>query len=274
LPARAGEVIRALVLGRREKIPFSKCVAFVALDRVTDFFGLFVVLLVTILFFHPTEAVKLPPGMEIPAWAQPLLEPGYVRLGAEVTGLLLAGLVGALVLIYLNQALAVRLCNAVVGLFSKRLAARLGAMIVEFAEGLHVFRSGRDMALSIGWSLLTWGLSGFCYWAIVLAFDLNAPWYSPFVILALLSIAITLPGAPGFIGQFHIGIIMPLVLVVPGIDKDTASAVAILSHLINLGAVVLVGIYALQQEHLGLISLQQESQVAADALASEPSDKA
>ena len=263
LPARAGEVIRALVLGRKEQIPFSKCMAFVALDRVTDFFGLFAVLVVTIIFFHPAEAVKLPAGMEIPGWAQPLLEPNNIRLGAEFTFLLLAGFVAVLVLIYANQALAVRLCHAVVGLVSKKLAIWLGEMIVQFAEGLHVFRSGRDMAMAIGWSLLTWTLSGFCYWAIVLAFGLSAPWYAPCVILALLSIAITLPGAPGFIGQFHIGIILPLVLVVPGIDKDTASAVAILSHLINLGAVVMVGIYALHQEHLGLLSLQQESETIA-----------
>lgn len=269
LPARAGEVIRALVLGRREKIPFSKCVAFVALDRVTDFFGLFAVLLVTILFFHPTEAVKLPAGMEIPAWAEPLLQPGYVRLGAEFTGLVLGVLVGSLVLIYANQRLAVRLCHAVVGVVSKGLAQRLGEMIVHFAEGLHIFRSWRDMARAIGWSLLTWSLSGLCYWAIVLAFGLSAPWYSAFVILALLSIAITLPGAPGFIGQFHIGIILPLVLVVPNIEKDVASAVAILSHLVNLGAVVLVGLYSLQQEHLGLLALQQEGEAAAESLSGE-----
>lgn len=273
LPARAGEVIRALVLGRRERIPFSKCVAFVALDRVTDFFGLFAVLAITIVFFHPTAAVKLPPGMDIPAWAQPLLEPSNIRFGAEFTGLILCLLIGILLLIYVNQRLAVRLCRAIVGLISQRLADRLGEMVAQFAEGLHIFRSGRDMGLSILWSLITWGLSAICYWAIVKAFGLHAPWYAPCVILALLSIAITLPGAPGFIGQFQIGIILPLVLVVPDVAKDTASAIAILAHLINLGAVVLVGLYALQQEHMGLLALQQESEAAAESLVVEPDTK-
>lgn len=263
LPLRAGEVIRAMVLARREGIPFTKCMAFVALDRVTDFFGLLFVLMITIVFFHPEGRIVLPPGMAFPESVQSVLEPENIRRGAELVGVLLVALVGALVVLYLNQPLALRVCGAVVGVVSKKLAERVNEMLSHFAAGLHVFRSGRDMALSLMWSLITWMLAAVCYHALVLAFHLSVPWYASFLMLAVLSIAISLPGAPGFVGQFQVGIMLPLAMLVPGVSLDTASAVAILGHLVNVLAVAIVGIYALRAEQIGLIELKHESEAAA-----------
>ena len=60
LPARIGEVIRALALSRSQNIPFPKTVAYVALDRLTDLFGLVAVCIVTLIVFNPTQDVYLP----------------------------------------------------------------------------------------------------------------------------------------------------------------------------------------------------------------------
>jgi uncharacterized membrane protein YbhN (UPF0104 family) len=264
LPARAGELIRALVLSRRERIPFTKCVAFVALDRVTDLFGLLAVMVVTIVAFRPEHAVVLPPGMELPDWARPLLEPDKLRVAAEVTGGVIALIVGALVVLYLNQPLALRVCGGIVGLVSKRLAARANEMLSHFAEGLHVFRSARDIALALLWSSFTWGLALVCFEAVFAAFHLDAPWYASSMVLAVMSVAISLPGAPGFIGQYHVGIMLPLFIMLPGLSLETASAVAILAHLINLAGVVIAGVYSLHSEHIGLLELQHESEEAAE----------
>lgn len=263
LPARAGELIRALVLSRREQIPFTKCVAFAALDRVTDLFGLLAVLILTVVFFHPDKAVVLPPGMELPEWAQSLLEPTAVLVFAGTTAAVLTGIVGALVVLYLNQPLALRISDAILGLISTKLAERVHEMLVHFAEGLHVFRSLRDMGLALLWSLATWACALVSFWTIIIAFHLSIPWYGACLVLAMLSIAIALPGAPGFIGQYHMGVMVPLFIAVPGVMKDTAGAVAIMSHLINLAAVAVSGAYCLHVEHMGLIALQQDSEAAA-----------
>lgn len=272
LPARAGEVIRALVLSRRAQIPFSKCFAFVALDRVTDLFGLMATLLMTILFYHPTGTVILPEGMILPEFAKPLLEADKIRSGAELTGLALSVLIAGFVLLYVKQAFAVRTCRAVVGVFSEKLANKACEMLSHFAEGMHVFRSFRDMAQSIFWSLATWALAAVSFYFIFAAFGLNAPWYAMFVVLAVLAIAISLPGAPGFIGQYHIGVMLPLYMLVPGIPQDTAGAVAIMGHLLNLLGVVIVGIYALQSEHVGLLALQHEGEEVIEQIQEDAAD--
>lgn len=269
LPLRAGEVLRAVVLARRAQLPFPKCMAFVALDRVTDLFGLLAVLLITAIFFHPERAIELPQGMELPTWAQSLLEPNTIRQVAQVTALASSGIIGALVLLYLNQPLALRLCGGIVGLFSKKLAARANELLTHFAEGLHVFRSPIEMGKAIFWSLVTWALAGACFQCLIIAFHLDAPWHTWCLVLAMLSIAISLPGAPGFIGQYQAGIMLPLALAIPGISVDTAKAIAILGHLVNLLAVALVGVYSLHDEGTGLLALKQEGDQAAAHLHEE-----
>jgi len=260
LPGRVGEVVRALVLARSRKLPFSKCMAFVALDRVTDLAGLFITLVVSVVAFRPDKPITLPVGIDIPEWAHPLLDPQVIRQGAMMTAGVMGAFVAMLAVLYTNQWLFLRISDAIIGLVSKRLAGRVHDMVVHFAEGLHVFRSASDMLLALLWSLFTWTLAGLSFIAMFAAFSLELPWYAPFFILAMLSIAISFPGTPGFIGQYHIGIMLPLVILAPTIPNDTASAIAILVHLLNLAAVGIAGVYSLNDERVGLLGLQREAE--------------
>ena len=259
-PGRAGEVVRALALSRLAQLPFTKSFAFVALDRLTDLFGLIAVMLIAMVGFKPTEAITIPEEfIDVPDWAQGLLQPDVIQKGAMGFGFFLIVLVIAFVILYLNQRLVLRISDAILGLVSKKLADTIHNMIVHFSEGLHVFRSIGDMAKAIGWSFVTWGIACLSYAAVIRAFDVNEPWYASFIVLAMLSVAIAAPGAPGFVGQFHFGILLGLYLVVPDINYNVAMAIAIMSHLINLIPVILVGVYCLSTEHFGLGELRRES---------------
>jgi hypothetical protein len=260
LPGRVGEVIRALVLSRLTWLPFSRCFAFVVLDRVTDLFGLMAVLLVSVAAFHPQSAIILPAEI----YASPI-PAGVIRTAAEMTGLAIVLLVGFFVLLYLNQRLVLRISNACLRVISPRLAAKTGEMLQHFADGLHVFRSAGDMAKSIGFSLVTWSTFILVYAALFEAFDLDWPWYAPFVCNSLLAVVISLPGAPGFVGQFHIAIVGGLLIVMPNVDLDVAKAVAIVAHIINLVPVVLVGVYCLYREKFGLLELQHQSETVQES---------
>ncbi len=260
LPGRAGEVVRALVLGRLEQLPFSKCFAFVALDRVTDLVGLITVMLLSMLTYRPPQVSELPP--DFPAWAAALVRPGAIRAATFSASGVLVVLVGVLALLYMNQGLALRMAGACVGLVSKRLVAPVHDLLHHFAEGLQVFRSAADMAKSLFFSLVTWAIFGITYIAILYAFDLDAPWYAACIVLSLIAVAISLPGAPGFIGQFHAAIVAAMLITMPSINLDVARAVAIMAHLVNLIPVVLVGLYCLYLEGFGLIELRRQTESA------------
>lgn len=258
LPGRAGEAIRALVLTRLTSIKFSKAFAMVALDRVTDLFGLMAIIAVAIVAYQPAQDVVIP--------AETFGTPGAItfsvtqyRIGAISAGIFLLAVVGAFVLLYVSRSLVLKMTHAVVGLVSKNLAKRVCEMLDHFADGLHVFRSPADMSKSIFISLITWAVSIIFLTCMLEAFRIDYPWYTAFVMQAILSFFISAPGAPGFVGQFHVPIVITLVMLVVGIDVDRAKAVAIVIHLMNLPPVGILGVYSLLTEHVGLFQLSKES---------------
>ncbi len=263
-PARAGEFVRAFVLGRLTGIPFTKGLALVALDRVTDVIGVIAVLLVAIVAFYQMGTVYIP--TELLAGREPFrIPPEMVQTATIIVTLGIAGMVAVLVLLYTNQTLVLRWSAKLLEPISKSLANHVHRLLLHFAEGLHIFRSPGDMAKSIGFSLLTWSCFVLGIATFQRAFGLEGPWYTPIVVQTLLALAIVIPIAPGFIGQFHFGIVAGLLLANPEAPMATAQAMAIVAHLVNFVAVVLIGVVCLWMEHMGLFELRRiSSEVQAD----------
>lgn len=263
MPGRVGEVVRALVLARLAKLPFAKCFAMVALDRVTDLIGLVAVMIVTIAAYKPVGKVVIPREVfdaEI-TFDAALVQPGEIAVFVS-----LIVLIGAFVMLYVNQRLVLRISDACLGVVSKKLAAWSHAFLEHFAEGLHIFRSASDMAKSVAFSLLTWCLFLLSFQVLLWAFGIHGPWYTVLVLQVLLAVFIAVPGAPGFVGQFHVPIVIALVLVIPDMDVSKAKAVAIVGHLINVALVAATGVYCLSTERLGLLELTRESMQAEDGM--------
>ncbi|HOH29146.1 MAG TPA: lysylphosphatidylglycerol synthase transmembrane domain-containing protein, partial [Candidatus Hydrogenedentes bacterium] len=134
LPARIGEVIRALTLSRSQNIPFPKTVAFVALDRLTDLFGLVAVFLVSLLVFNPTEDVYLPEefrNLYSGAISREMIR-GTVSM---LTVVMLSGVV-LLVILFAKKNLFLALSDAILGRISKKLATFVHRLFEHFAEGM------------------------------------------------------------------------------------------------------------------------------------------
>ena len=257
LLARAGEAVRALVLTRLTGIKFSKSFAMVALDRVTDLVALMVVILISLAAYRPENDVIIP--------AETFGTPNAIvfsvtqyRLGAIVAGAGLAAIIASFVFLYTKRSIILRISDFFLGLLSKKLAARMHDMLNHFADGLDVFRSPSAMFKALFFSMLTWGVSLIFFAAMFEAFRLDYPWYAPFVMMAILNVFIAVPGAPGFVGQFHVPIVITLVMLIAGIDVDLAKAVAIIAHLAQLPPIGILGIYSLATSGMGLLQLNKE----------------
>jgi uncharacterized protein (TIRG00374 family) len=258
LPGRVGEVIRAVVLARLTGMTFSRCFAFVALDRVTDLFGLIAVMLIVASVFHPEEPIVLE------ELSRPI-QPNEIQWVALSTGGVMVAIIAAFVVLYLQKGLALRLVAGTVGRVAPGISARLEGMLEQFADGMHVFRSLGDMSKAIGWSLVTWAVGVFCYYCVLEAFAIEAPWYTAFIVMAFLAVAISMPSAPGFVGVFHAAIVGAVIVVAPETDRDVAKAAAIVAHLINVLPVWITGGICLYTEKLGLLELRRQGTDAAEA---------
>lgn len=258
---RVGEAVRALVLTRLTAIPFSQALAMVALDRVTDLFGLMAIVAVALVAYRPGGVVAIPAeafGTERPIE----FAASHYQAGAIGVAVFMVLIIAAFVALYLNRRLVLRINDAVLGVFSDRLARYVHGLIDHFADGLHVFRSPADMAKSIAWSLATWACAVLIAYCMLEAFGVTYPWYTPFVMQVLLAVAIAAPGTVGFVGQYHFPLVLTLVMLAPETDVNTALAFAILAHLINYPPLILTGVYCLLTERLGLFELGRAGMAA------------
>jgi uncharacterized protein (TIRG00374 family) len=256
LPGRIGEVVRAIALTRLAKLPFTKSFAMVILDRITDLFGLLAVVIVAIFAYTP-ENIPIPESLSVFGYKEfPARNVYYGEILAIVS---LIAFVSFFVLLYVKQALMLRISDKLCARISQKLAGKIHVSLQHFADGLHIFRSGSDMAKSIGLSLLVWAIALLALTSVIRAFDVHVPWQGIFVMQLLLAVFISAPGAPGFVGQFHAPIVIGLVMFVPGIEDSKAKAIAIVAHLLNLAPVAVVGLVCLYMEKLGLVELARES---------------
>lgn len=262
LPARMGEVIRAVVLSRGTGIPVSRSIAYVAVDRVTDLAGLAAVLLITVLTFHPRGDVRLPEGMR-GFYDGPISESLIRSASMSVAAAIVVGMAGLALLFALRN----RVINIIGRLFGGRfpgLAARLAHLAEQFTAGMSVIGSPWRMTQALLASLAVWACFALTNVCAFRALGLDVPWHTTFVTLSLVAVFISLPGPPGFIGPYHAGVAGSLLLANPALEMDLARAMAIVGHLVNLIPVVVVGVWCLSTEKLSLRQLQEEGDEIAE----------
>jgi len=270
LPARIGELVRAIVLARLTGLAVARSFALVALDRVNDLIGLIAVMAIALLAYRPEKNIEIPG--ELFRSDSPILIPASAyHTGALGAAVFLVAVITVFVLLYVSKKLVLRVSDGIFGFLSARLSffkpaasacGRLGGwshhLLEQFAQGLDVFRSAPDMAKSVGYNLATWACFVAVLQCMLFAFGIESPWYTVFVMQAALAIAISVPGTPGFVGQFQVPLVASLKLVSPEVSYDDALALAILTHAINAGMVIVTGLGCLQLEGLHLLQLSDE----------------
>ena len=265
-PARLGEIARVLVLGRLAKIPFSKCVAASALDRVSDFVSLLVVIVVTLLAYKPTTDVRLPAHL-LHLNNDIIVSVNAIRYSEFTIAATVLGMGAVLVGVFLRPKLVLRMSDLCVGIVSTRLAKSVHTFIQHFVDGLSILKSPVDMAKALFFSLATWGCYLLGITVVMVAFGVDFPWYTPFFVEVCVAAMISMPLAPGAVGQFHVGVVGALKIVMPEMDIAVTLAISLVVHAINLIPVVGFGLFCLFWEQFGLIELSRESEKSKAILA-------
>ena len=212
-PARAGEVIRAYVLKRKEGVSISASLATIIVERMFD--GVVMLLFVFIgLPFTP-----------MPNWLQQMV--------------ILASMLffGALLVFFLfairphwAQALYEPLANR---LLPKRWREPAGGLFERFVEGLSSLRSGRDVLMIFVTSLVIWLAETVKYWFVMHAFTepgngFPVPFYVLMLMNGVVNLATTIPSSPGYVGTFDLPGIE--ILAIFGVLRDVAVAYTLVLH--------------------------------------------
>ena len=253
----AGMLVKAAALARIENIRVSKTFAMVALDRVFDLAAMLIVIGGALAFFPSNGDLVIP--KEILGDQDNIVSGRAYMEGLAIGGtVLMVATLASLVMLYVNQKMVLRASDAVLGHIAPRLAGHAHHMLVQFAEGLHVFRSPGDIAKIAFFNGACW-LSMLCAHASILkAFDLEVSLGLVLLIQTMVAIALSTPGLPGAVGSFHAMVVAAILVVMPNETKDTAMAVAIVDHIIHFFYFGIIGSVCLAIEYPRLRGLRRD----------------
>jgi uncharacterized protein (TIRG00374 family) len=200
LPARAGELIRSVLLGRQASLSTSYVLATTLLERLADVVALVIIGLLGLLVLGT-----------LPEW---------LLMAAQVAGTLgLVGVVGLWLLRRFDRRLIDHIARLPVPV---RLRIRLTVLLSQFLLGLSALRNRRRRLTFAALTAVIWMLDVVYALMVGQAFDLPLSVPRAMVLLAAIGLASAVPSTPGYVGVYQFVAIT--VLVPFGFSRDQALA--------------------------------------------------
>lgn len=231
LPARVGEFLRAHVIGRLEKVSRAAAFASIIVERLFD--GLSILLILTVIL----------PWLQLPAqdW---LVAASWLALLFY-----LAVLAFVLLLNYKSQP-TLQLTNSLLFWLPPALTARLLEALGSLSEGLKIIRDGWSLAVIFAYSLLIWAVTAGGLYLTVIAFGYQFTFLPALFLLIIMTFAVILPSAPGFVGTLDAAMVYGLMLF--SLPREAALTMTIFYHGWSFLLVVILGFYYLGKYNLRL----------------------
>jgi glycosyltransferase 2 family protein len=232
-PARAGELLRAVVLKRRENVPISASLATIIVERVFD--G---VVMLAFVFINLSELTHLTGGS------------GFVGSIQEIAMWGSLAFFGALA-VFLLAAMFPQRSIALVEAFTRRfIPLRFREKVLDiskkFLGGLESLRSPREALMVFVTSIVIWLLETGKYWFVMHAFPFHVSFFALMLMNGIVNLATTIPSAPGYVGTFDAPGIA--VLSSYGVNPSVAAGYTLVLHVALWVPITLLGAYFLARE--------------------------
>lgn len=226
LPARLGELVRALALRRSEQLPAAFALASIGAERLFDALALLVVFVVVALVtpFPPQHATTI----------------------ATLGGLAAAALLLALALVLLARLIPRRIENA-----ARSAGAWLPAWARTFAahawisvlDAIAFLKLDRTLLFLVVLTLGIWLIEGAVLWLATLVFGLDPDPRLAYFTLVMLGLGVAVPSAPGYFGVFEACIVLAFAAF--GLAREVALSYALVVHALHLTVVTIGGVVSL-----------------------------
>jgi uncharacterized membrane protein YbhN (UPF0104 family) len=126
------------------------------------------------------------------------------------------------------------------------LAGKLADKLRALIQGFRALRHPSDMIPFLIQTVLYWSANGLGMWLLARLMHLPIPLSGAFAAMAFTGVLITLPNAPGLVGQFHAGILLALAAYLPeSVLNSQGGAYAVALHGIQFVWYVVLGFIAL-----------------------------
>jgi hypothetical protein len=253
LPLRAGEFIRAYLLGKREQISFSASLATVVVERIFDMFSL-LILFAGLLAIYPQALVFKGSEQEQMRMAV------YMRSFGTMSLIVCIGLVIFCYLLIHQQERIQRFLRVFTRLFPQRVQIRIEEILDAFVQGLGILKDPKGILITIILSALLWTAITLNTYPLYYCYNIQdkLPLSSLVTLLVFTCVMITVMPTPGYLGPFQFAITFVLANLY-GIEKSTAVSFSLVSWFLQMSLVFLAGLFFLIRDNISLLELSRKA---------------
>lgn len=234
LPARLGEFVRALAIGRSERVSRSASFATIVYERVVDVF-----VLIVLLWYSMVR-------ISGPAW---------LARSAEI---LIVFNVALFVLLFAMVRWRARfraLVERTVRPLPVDTRRRLHVSADSFVDGLGVVTRPRAALPIVALSIAVWGCAVLGVYFCVLAFRLEVPLLASLFVIVVVSLGSMIPSAPAFLGTMQYACVIGLAAF--GVPRADALAFSTVYHATQFFPITIAGLWYAWRSHLRFSELSE-----------------
>lgn len=235
LPARAGEVVKPVVIGIKEGVSKSSAFATVVVERVFD--------MVTLLLFS---------GIMLMSFKFPEGEYAGIEKNLRYGGILIAvvtvALIGFLVLLKIRSDIVMTILKKIFFFLPQHIMETIMGLVDSFVIGLGVLHNVKHLIYTSLLSMALWIVMAASFYPMLPAFGLSLPFSAPILIMILIALGVALPSSPGFIGIYQVACEVALKLM--DVEPATAKSYAIAMWALNMIPTIIIGLIFLSMEKL------------------------
>jgi len=235
LPARIGELARPYLIANKSQIGMTAAVGTILVERVFDCLTVLFILLF-VLFFTP-----------LPPW---LVKSGVIFFLITVI------IFSVMIFMIIKKEASLTVLNSLFQKLPDKYIRTINHLFHQFIDGFKIITDLKLLFHVALLSVVIWLVDVIAIYFTFLAFGFTLPVIAAFVVMIILMIGITIPTAPGFVGNWHFSCIVGLSLY--GIPKTEAFTFAVIFHVIFIGIVIILGLMFLPFNKFSLSDLKQQ----------------
>jgi uncharacterized protein (TIRG00374 family) len=231
-PMRLGEIVRPYLIHLKKSIPMDSGIGSIFMERFMDIF-----MLAGFLFYILTQ-ISLPP------W---ITRSGYIFLAMIIFGFTL------MILSVLKPVVIGKVIYRIVSRLPQKLSSKVEKFILNFLDGFKVIRNMNKVIHILWLSFLIWFLSACAVYLLFILFHFPFGIIEAMAITVITALGVSIPAAPGLIGNFHFACMIPLTLW--SITKADAFAFATSFYLAGIGTNIFLALIFLPSMNVPLSQL-------------------
>ena len=234
-PARAGELLSAVLLKRKHHIAVSASLATILAERIFD--G---VVILGFLFLNLFQLGRLN------------IQSGFLDVLRTLAFWGSLVFIGLLVIFLVLAAFPVK-SHAIIQkiirvVLPQKWQAGAEQIFGRFMLGLGALQTPKDMITVTIMSFIIWLIEALFYWFVMLAFPFRVGFFTLMLLLGVVNLATTLPSAPGYVGTFDAMSIAFLTAM--GVSSALSAGYTVVLHAALWLPITLVGLFFFAREGL------------------------